>query len=88
MFVDLARLSVLAEQTTENPLATHPEDLGGHAGLRGTLALTGTGVAALALGCVKLAGACAGVDDGRLDDNSAVLDELFNVCARVGIPNF
>jgi hypothetical protein len=25
------------------------------------------------------------VDGGRLDDHTAILDELFNVCARIGV---
>ncbi len=47
VLVDLLRLTVLAEETTENALAAHPQQLGGHTGLTGTASLTGTGVATL-----------------------------------------
>lgn len=85
MLVDLAGLAVLAEETTENAHATEPEDLGGHTGLRGTLALTGTGVTAETLGGGVLTSAGARVDDGGLDNDVAVLEELADTRARVGL---
>ena len=45
LLVDLLGLTVLAEQATENALAAHPEDLGGHTSLGGTAALTHTHMA-------------------------------------------
>ena len=85
MTVDLAGLPVLPEQAAEDALAAHPEDLYGHAGVCGTLALTVAGVAALALGGEELEGALAGVDGRLLDDDAVVFDELLDVRARVGV---
>lgn len=85
MAVDLAGLAVLAQEATEDALPPHPEDLGGHAGLGGTLALTGTGVATLGLGGLVLAGADTRVDDLGLDDDVAVLLEAADVLPRVGV---
>ena len=85
MTVDLASLPVLPEQAAEHTLAAHPEDLGGHTGIGGTLALTVAGVAALALCGEELEGALAGVDGRLLDDDAVVLDELLDVCPGVGV---
>lgn len=87
VLVDLACLTVLAEETAEDALSPHPDDLGGHAGLGGTLTLTSAGVTALALGSKESARAGTGVDGGGLDDDAAILDELLNVSARVGVAN-
>ncbi len=38
--VDLLGRAVLAQKTAEDALAAHPDDLGGHTGIGGTLALT------------------------------------------------
>jgi hypothetical protein len=88
MAVDLAGLAVLAQQAAEDTLAAHPEDLGRHAGVGGTLALSGAGVAALALGREQLECALARVDGRGLDDDAVVLEELLDVCARVGVADF
>lgn len=56
--VDLAGFAVLAKETAEDSLSSHPHDLGGHTGLCGTLSLTETGVATLVLSLVE------GVDTG------------------------
>ena len=85
VLINLARLPVLPQQPTENPLPPHPLDLGGHTGIGGTLPLTGASVATLALGGEEVAGAGARVDGGGLDDNAAVLDELLYVGAGVGV---
>ena len=85
MLVDLASLAILAKQTAQDTLATHPLDLGRHAGLRGTLTLTRAGVAALALCSKEKPSACAGVDSGRLDDDASIADEFLDVRARVGV---
>lgn len=87
VLVDLARLPVLAQQPTEDTLSPHPEDLAGHTGLRGTLALTGAGVAALALRRQEVAGASARVDGGGLNDDVAVLDKFLDVRTGVGVPD-
>jgi hypothetical protein len=87
VLVDLAGLAVLAEETAENTLAPHPQDLGGHTGLSATLALTDTGVATLGLGGLVLASAGAGVNDLRLDDDETVLAKTTDVLPRVGVAN-
>lgn len=43
---------------------------------------------ALSLRSEELPGPCTRVHSGRLDDNLAFLDELFNVRARVGVADF
>ena len=39
---DLLGLSILLEESSENSLSSHPEDLGRHSGVSGTLSLTET----------------------------------------------
>lgn len=85
MLVNLARFPVFPEQTTQNPLSPHPLNLGGEPSLCGTLPLTGTGVTTLALSGKQITGPCAGVDDIRLDDDRAVLDELLDMGTGVGV---
>ena len=87
MLVDLARLPVLSQQTTQHPLPPHPEHLGGHTRLDGTLPLTRASVATLALRSEELESAGARVDGVGLDDDAAVLDELLDMGAGVGVPN-
>lgn len=68
VLVDLAALSVLLQQSSEDSHSSEPLHLGGHSGLGGTLSLTGTGVSAQSLGGVQLPGSGSRVDGGRLDD--------------------
>jgi hypothetical protein len=84
VLVDLLGVAVLAEHAAEDAHAAHPEDLLRHAGTGGTTALTVASVAALVLLGLARAGAVARVDDGRLLDDEAILDELLDVLARVG----
>ena len=79
--VDLAGLTVLAQETTENTLTTHPDDGGGHTGLGGTLTLTGTGVTTSTLGSELLAVTEKRVHGLGLLDDETILDELANVLA-------
>ncbi len=88
MLINLARLSVLPQQPPEHPLPPHPQHLCRHPRLRSTLPLTGTRMPALSLRSKELPGPCTRVHSGRLDDNLAFLDELFNVRARVGVADF
>ena len=85
MLIDLTRLPVLPQQPTQHPLSPHPKHLGGHTRLSGTLPLTRAGVATLALRGVEIARAGAGVDAGGLADDELILEELLDVCARVGV---
>lgn len=88
MLIDLARFSVLSQQPSQHPLSPHPYDLRWHTRLARTLPLSRAGVTSLALRCERIASACTRVDGGGLDDHAAVLDELLDVCARVGVANF
>ena len=83
VFVDLALFAVFAEQATEDTLATHPEDGGGHTGFRGTLALTGAGVTTLALGGQSFSGTESGRRDGGLLEDETRLDELADSLACI-----
>jgi hypothetical protein len=87
VLVDLAGLTVLAEETTEDTHATEPLDLGGHTGLGGTLALTSARVATKTLRGGVGTSAGTRVDDGGLDNDVAVLEELADTRARVGLAN-
>lgn len=87
MLVDLASLTVLPEQATQNTLAAHPLDLGRETSLGGTLTLTVTGVTADTLGGVQVTGALARVRHKRLLDDLAILDELADIGTRVGVRN-
>ncbi len=53
MLINLPGLSVLAQKSSKDTLATHPDDLGGHAGLSGTFPLSGASVPPLAFGGEK-----------------------------------
>jgi hypothetical protein len=87
VLINLARLSVLAEEATKDTLTAHPEHLGRHTGISGTLTLTSAGVTTLALSRKEVESARARVDGSGLDDNATVLDEFLDMCARVGIAN-
>merc|ERR1719476_116075 len=47
--VDLLSLTVLLQQSTQHTRATHPQDLGWHTSLTGSLSLTSTSVTSLTL---------------------------------------
>ena len=85
VLVDLSSLSVLPQQPPEHPLSPHPLNFGWHPGVGGTLPLTGTGVSSLTLGGKEIAGPGSRVDDGWLNDNMTVLDELLDMGTRVGV---
>merc|ERR1740130_872248 len=84
VLVDLLRLAVLAEKTAEHAHAAHPEHLHREAGARGTLTLTVAGVAAFPLRVEVAHDARARVDNLRLLDHEAILDELADVLPGVG----
>lgn len=88
VLVDLASFTVLAEHATENAHTTQPNDLGGHASFTGTATLTSALVTTLALSLSHQANTGAAVDfDGLLEDQ-AVLDELADSLAGVGVGDF
>lgn len=76
VLVDLARGAVLHEETAEDTHAAHPEDLGRHTGVGGTLALTVAGVATSTAGLLEGASPRPGVHDIWLLDDQAVRDQL------------
>merc|ERR1712070_6356 len=76
VLVDLLGVAVLLEKTAEHAQSAHPDDSGRHTGVLATNALTGAGVATLALGGEVLALAVAGVHLGGLLDDEAILREL------------
>lgn len=85
MSVDLASLPILAQESSEHTLSSHPEDLGGHTSLGGTLPLTRASVSPLSLSGEKILRSGAGVDDGRFGNDVTVLEELLDVLTRVGV---
>jgi len=75
MPVDLASLTVLSQQPTQDTLTSHPKDLGGHTGLSGTLSLTRASVTSLGLGGMHGTCACTRVNgDGPLEDESILVE--------------
>ena len=85
VLVDLAAGAVLDEQAAQDAEAAHPQDLAGHAGVGGTLALTEAAVPSDPPGEVQLAGAAARVHGDGLADDEAIGDELTDRVARVGV---
>lgn len=87
VLVDLARLAVLAQQTAQDTLASHPHHLGGHTRLRGTLAVTLAGTTAGTLGGSGGTRTRSRATDDGLADDLTVTDELADVGTRVGVAN-
>lgn len=87
MLVNLSSLTILPQQSAQYALPTHPLHLRRHTCLRRTLPLTRASVTALALCGEKIAGTRPRVDSSRLDNNARVLDQLLDVCPRIGIAN-
>lgn len=87
VLVDLALLSVLGEQSSDDSLSSHPEDLLGHSSVGGTLSLTETGVSAGSLGLSKSSSSRSRVHGVRLSDNKAVGDELSDLLSGVSVSN-
>ena len=79
--IDLLLVSVSLEEATEDAKTAHPEDLLGHTGVAGTLSLTDTLMAALALGLGPSLAAGARVGGHDLSHDQAVLHKLPNVLA-------
>lgn len=85
VLVDLARVSVLSEQSSEHSHSSHPLDLGRESRVGGTLPLSGSGVSSLSLGGEQVTRSGPRVDRGRLDNDVSILDELGNSLSRVGV---
>jgi len=80
---DLLGLSVLAEESSENSRSSHPEDLGRHTGVSGSLPSSGTGVTSLTDGGVPGLNSESRVDSGLSLFNDVVLNKLADVLAGV-----
>lgn len=87
VLVDLLSLAVLAKETTQDTLSSHPEDLERHTSVAGTLSLTKASVATLGLGSHEALMSSLGVDSIRSLDNEAILDQLADVLSAVGQAN-
>ena len=85
VLVNLATSTVLDEQTAEDTETAHPEDLLGHTGIGGTLALSVAAMTALTAGEVEIASTDAGVLGHGLADDEAIGDELSDRLAGVGV---
>jgi hypothetical protein len=85
VLVDLSAGTVLDEETAEDTETAHPENLGGHASVGSTLALTVATVAAFAAGEVELTGSGPRVHRHGLADDEAIGDELADGLAGVGV---
>jgi hypothetical protein len=80
---DLLGIAILAEEASEDSLASHPQDLLWHTGILGTLSLTGAGVATLALGLVEGLHSGARVHVDLASHDETVLEQLADVLSRV-----
>src|SRR5579871_5252659 len=85
MLIDLACLSVLSQQSTQDPLSSHPNNTGWHSSLGSTLSLTRTGMSTLSLGSVCLTNAESGMHHRGFLDDETVGVEFADVLTRVGI---
>jgi len=81
---DLLGIAILAEEATENALASHPQHLLGHTGVLGTLSLTVTGVTALALGLLVGLNSGARVHVDLASHDETILEQLADVLSGVG----
>lgn len=85
VLVDLSGGAVLDEEAAENSQAAHPEDLGGHASVGGTLSLTVAAVSAFSSSQVQLPRSGPRVHGDGFADDEAIGDEFADRLARVGV---
>jgi hypothetical protein len=85
--INLAGCTVLAQETTQDALTAHPDDLRRHACIGSTATLTGTGVTTLAFSGKTLTRAESGLANIWLANNQTILDQFTNVLTRIGIAN-
>src|ERR1700685_552012 len=88
MFINLPRLSILPQQSTQNSLSSHPHDSGRHPSFRCPLSFSRTGMSPFSLCSVSFTDAETGVHDGGFFDDEAVGVEFSNVLAGVGVADF
>lgn len=79
IFGDLLGVSVFSEESSENSLSSHPENLGGHSGVFGTLSLTVAGVSASSSGLVETLHSGVGVHVDLSSHDETILEELSDV---------
>jgi hypothetical protein len=76
---DLLGLSVLLEKSSEDSLSSHPQDLGGHSCVSGTLSLSHTVVSSLSLSLVDSLASGSGVHSDLSLHDKTVLEQLLDV---------
>ena len=76
---DFLSFSILLEESSENSLASHPEELSRHTGVSSTLSLTSTGMSALPFSLVHLLDASSGVHVNLSLHDETITVELSNV---------
>jgi len=87
VLVNLLAFTILAQQSSEDTLASNPKALRRCAGLGSTTALSGTSVTSLAFGSQAESSTGATVNYLGLANNEPILDQLAHVLARVGQGN-
>lgn len=76
VLVDLASISVLGQQSSQDSQSSHPNNLGWHTSVLGTLSLTVTHVSTSSLGLSVSSSSRSGVDGHWLLDNGTVTVQL------------
>lgn len=84
VLVDLASISVLSQQSSQDSQSSHPNNLRRHTGVSGTLSLTVTHVSTSLLGLGVSSSSRSGVDGDRLLDDGTVTVQLSDSLTRVG----
>ena len=87
ILANLLGISILAEQTSEDSLTSHPQDLLWHTGILGTLSLTMTLMSALSLGLLVSLNARARVHVHLSSHDQTILEQLSDVLSGVGMGN-
>jgi len=85
VLVNLSRGTILDEKATKDTEATHPDDLARHTGIRCTLPLTETTMSTNPACGRELPGARSRVHGDGLLNDEAILDELSDGLAGVGV---
>jgi len=76
---DLLGLSIFSEKSSEDSLSSHPEDLGWHSSVSGTLSFTETRMSSLSLGLMHSLASGSGVDSNLSLHDKSVMLEFSNV---------
>lgn len=84
VLVDLAGVSVLGQQSSQHSQSSHPQNLGRHTGVLGTLSLTVAHVSTVSLGLGQRSGSGSRVDGHRLLHNGTVSVQLSDGLTGVG----